>query len=280
MKTYILYHDPCTDGMGAKYAAWKKFGDTAIYLGVNYDKPLPGLEDGSTVYMVDFSVPKAQLHALKARMSKVFVIDHHKTAQEDLAGEPDTIFNMDKSGAVLAWEYFHPGTPVPTLLNVIQDRDLWRWAFPNTKHILNALSLHGNDVTTWDEISDVPESMVSDGKSVSKFQQGYVDFVTKPYNVTFISMNGAKGALVNTTSQGSEVGNKVCTDHNLDFCIYFSVIRSGVVNLGFRSNGFDVTPFAKALGGGGHKQASGARIDIHTLSRWLTDPKDILLDIK
>jgi len=32
----VLYHANCLDGFGAAYAAWKKFGDTADYIPVQY----------------------------------------------------------------------------------------------------------------------------------------------------------------------------------------------------------------------------------------------------
>ena len=57
----------------------------------------------------------------------LLVIDHHKTAQKELCDIPKKyqIFNMNKSGAVLAWEYFFPDEEVPLLFLYIQDRDIW-----------------------------------------------------------------------------------------------------------------------------------------------------------
>lgn len=271
-KVYVLFHHPCTDGMGAKYAAWKKFGDKAEYLGVNYNNPMPRIEDGSEVYIIDFSYPKEELRALKNRSSKLVVLDHHKTAQTDLEGEDYAFFDMNKSGAVLAWEYFFPNIEVPSLLQIIQDRDLWRWAFPATKHILNSLSIHGDKVETWDEIIDAPAWMEEQGRSISRFREKELNFHTKPENVRVCRILGYKVAITNASTLFSEIGNKMCSDWDVDFGITYKVNPQGLVELSLRSIGdFDVSEVAKTLGGGGHKNASGARISLETLTWWLKD---------
>jgi hypothetical protein len=54
----------------------------------------------------------------------VTLIDHHKTALEDLAGLPSlhTFTDLERSGATLAWDYLFPDKPRPLLLGHIEDR--------------------------------------------------------------------------------------------------------------------------------------------------------------
>ena len=113
---YVLYHKNCMDGKGAAYAAWKKFGESAKYIEVNYGEPVPEMTDASEIYILDFSYPKDVLYKM-AETAKVVVLDHHKTAQADLEGVEFAKFDMTKSGAVLAWEYFHPNSPTPMSLS-------------------------------------------------------------------------------------------------------------------------------------------------------------------
>ena len=81
----VIYHAPCPDGFAAAYAAWRKFGDNASYLpaghGQNFDVNLAG----KVVYMLDFSLKRPQVEALFAQAKSFVILDHHKTAQEDLA---------------------------------------------------------------------------------------------------------------------------------------------------------------------------------------------------
>ena len=38
---YVLYHDHCADGFAAAYVCWRKFGEAATYLPVQYGQPVP-----------------------------------------------------------------------------------------------------------------------------------------------------------------------------------------------------------------------------------------------
>lgn len=270
MKTYVLFHHPCSDGMGAKYAAWKKFGDDATYLGVNYGKPMPAIEDQSRVYIIDFSYPRKEIEALHSRVSELVILDHHKTAQAELEGLPYAIFNMNKSGAVLAWEYFHPGIKVPTLLEIIQDRDLWKWKLPHSKPFLNFLATYGDDVQTWDKIAEPTEEQINIGKSIEKYKENLIDWSTESSRLAIKKINGNVVALLNATVLPSEIGARLYSNEAIDYSITYYIDNDGVVHCSLRSNGiFDVSEVAKTLGGGGHKAAAGARVDLQTLQQWI-----------
>lgn len=85
MSIYVLYHAACHDGFGAAYAAWKKFGDSAKYVAtsdrVRYPEFIP---DGSEVYLLDFAFGREVIDALRVKMSRVMILDHHVTIQKDL----------------------------------------------------------------------------------------------------------------------------------------------------------------------------------------------------
>ena len=48
-------------------------------------------------------------------------------------------FDMGRSGAVLAWDYFFggpsTGRPRPWIVEYVQDRDLWAWKLPRSKEV-------------------------------------------------------------------------------------------------------------------------------------------------
>ena len=61
MKPLVIYHANCTDGFGAAFAAWLKFGDEAEYRACHYGQEC--FQDGETVhnrevYILDFSFPR------------------------------------------------------------------------------------------------------------------------------------------------------------------------------------------------------------------------------
>lgn len=274
---YILYHANCTDGTGAKYAAWRKYGDDgANYIPVAYGKEPPEeLDENSEVYIVDFSYPRDVLEALQKRCKSVVVLDHHKTAEEALRGLKGCYFDMKKSGAVLAWEYFHPGVPIPQLLLHVQDRDLWNWNLPGTKEVLSGLALTEGGMGLWryyDNAEGV-QFLYNSGVSIVAYEQLLLKSKIKHAKIVWFSVNGVlrKAGVINSTELASEVGNLICLDEKLeaDFAIVYSLTKDNDVLLSFRSVGdFDVSHIAKAFGGGGHKNASGARMNFSQL-QWL-----------
>ena len=159
MKTYVLYHGNCPDGCGAALAAFMKLGGASNlggqlcpveYIPVSYGKPPPAIEQGSFVYIVDFSYPRPVLERLGCEVCyQLVVLDHHATAQAELEGLPGCHFDMTKSGAVLAWEYFHPETPVPLFMLYLQDRDLWQFKLAQSREVSSAIGRHPMDFRLW-----------------------------------------------------------------------------------------------------------------------------------
>lgn len=125
-KVLVIYHRYCVDGFTAAWAAWRVFKDSAEYLPADHAKrPQPDVS-GRYVFILDFSFPREQLLAMKREAASLVVIDHHKTAADELADLPGAHFDMDHCGAELAWTYFHPGKPMPFFIRHIADRDLAR----------------------------------------------------------------------------------------------------------------------------------------------------------
>jgi oligoribonuclease NrnB/cAMP/cGMP phosphodiesterase (DHH superfamily) len=223
VKIFVLYHANCQDGFGAAWAARDFFGDSATYIPVQYGDPLPEMPDGSAVYIVDFSYDRATLEALSTRVEKLVVLDHHKTAKAELDGLPFATFDMNKSGAVLTWEYFNPGEPPPALLLYIQDRDLWRWKLPDSREISAALTLEPRDFRHWDRL-------VCDVYDPDEHPAAWEKVVN--------------------------IGRTVLESLAIHVA---SIADNEVWSLRSR-NGFDVSAVAKQLGGGGHPAAAGFKV--------------------
>lgn len=169
-----LYHANCSDGSGAALAVWAMYGDKGHdYIPCQYGNDLPDGLSGSDVIMVDFTAKKQQIQELAKIANSMLIIDHHKTAQADLDGVDDgfgclitKVFNMEKSGAVLAWEFFHPATPVPEILTLIQDRDLLRFDYAKTQDVTYGLQVHPN----WRDWLDLDiDQLASEGSLIRRF---------------------------------------------------------------------------------------------------------------
>lgn len=267
MKTYVLYHRD-QDGFGAAWAAWHYLNDTTEYISVQYGEPMPEIEDKAQVYIVDFSYDRQTLLDLAARATSVTVIDHHKTAQKDLDGIDDeafnieTVYDMDQSGCVLTWKYFHEMTPVPRMLSLIQDRDLWRFNLKGTKELFVYLSAHKQDFYLWTDIRFALDRAIEAGGAMLKYQQKQVDNIVK-YSTYETELAGHKVAACNSCIFQSEIGHAMLDKFpEAKFAVIYNDKDERVTIYSMRSRGdFDVSDIARAYGGGGHKAAAGFQVN-------------------
>ena len=260
----VIHHYPCFDGIGAKYAAWKKFGNTAQYIGHNYGETKDlGLNLEDEIYILDFSFKRDRMLEIAGQVKTLTIIDHHKTAQADIEGlaAPNLIkvFDMKQSGAVLSWKFFHPDEPVPTLLLYVEDRDLWNWTMPNSERVNEGLTAVPLNVHAWEDlVKDWPasvEMLLARGDALLDRKKRVVTSAIK--DPMWITLNGVTMPIVNTTEYMSDVGNALVVSGHP--CSAYFMVRGGKVQVGLRSTkeGTNVSEICAAYGGGGHHAAAG-----------------------
>lgn len=266
----IIYHDQCRDGFGAAYAAWKKFGDTASYIPRKTQTDVPEGLTGKELYILDYSYPLETLKKLRAENKSVVVIDHHKTAEEAVTAFPENVFDLEHSGAVLAWQYFHPNTEVPLLLLYVEDHDLWNMKLPHTRAFGAALGEHPQDFHTWDmlckELADQSrfDAFIAHGMIIAGFEDRLVaQLVSFAEKVRF---EGHEVYAVNCSRlYRSIVAHKLATKNGKEGGVEMAIVYyryGGAIHCSLRSNGeVDVRALAEKHGGGGHKNASSFQVD-------------------
>lgn len=294
---YVLVHRKCMDGLGAAVAAYNRLGTSARYIEVNYGEAPPDLVDKEAgVFILDFSYPAEILDKIAKEHPFLLVLDHHASAERQLAGKSYAHFDKTRSGAMLAWKYFNPEYTIPEGIGYIQDRDLWKWELPYSKEIsksmfLDAERIRANYRNFGDVVKYCHESIVVDthafqnrhlsvGKTLIQAQDLQVQKVCEEggFLLTDFLEKGYRTFLVNTTINVSETGNALALDNpDLDFITCYHIDSEGRVKLSFRSTGFDTSKVAEELGGGGHPKASGAHVDLKTLYFWMHHQKAIEL---
>jgi oligoribonuclease NrnB/cAMP/cGMP phosphodiesterase (DHH superfamily) len=258
----VLYHDDCIDGFGAAWAAWRSLGDRADYTPVTHGDPPPDVR-GRDVHILDFSYPRDILLGLAEQAAALEVVDHHKTAQENLKGLDFCIFDMDKCGAVLSWERFHPGTPVPELLLHVQDKDLWQWHLPGSREITCALRGHPFEFARWSEWADSwpkwREVLLKEGAAILRYQEEVIRLAV--HTATEIVVAGHRVRVSNTPVLQSEIAGALAEGRPFGVA-WYQVGGRRYYSLRSRDGGIDVSEIAKRFGGGGHAKASGFSIDV------------------
>jgi nanoRNase/pAp phosphatase (c-di-AMP/oligoRNAs hydrolase) len=256
----VIYHDKCPDGLAAAWAAFTVYGDLATYVPASYgDAPPPiAREDGTArdVIVVDFSYPRDVLLRLHSEAHSLLVLDHHKTAQEALAGLDFCVFDMERSGAGLAWDVLRPGVPRSWVIDYAEDRDLWRHHLPDT-HAVNAWLRAGP--RTIDNIARAAaapiEAAIVGGAQILAEERVYIEGVKARAGLAVLA-GYVVPAVECPPHCVSEIVGELAEGHHFAAAWEF---RDGAFRYSLRSrgDGLDVSAIAKGFGGGGHKHAAG-----------------------
>lgn len=264
MNTKVLYHKSCNDGFTAAYCAWTVLGNTADYIGVSYGEDPPIINEGDRVYVVDFSYPREVMLSWKTIASELIVLDHHKTAQEALLGLSFASFDLNKSGAVLAWEYWHPNEPIPTLIQYVQDRDLWKKELSLCDAVFVMLRSFKMDFELWDTLAHLSSEdflalaqMI--GSPILEKRQQDVEAIASTYSWKQIGAYQVPTVHTSKPSLASDLGHYLCNQFpEAPFSAISWMDRNGKTKWSLRSVGtFDVSQIAQQFGGGGHRNAAG-----------------------
>jgi uncharacterized protein len=269
----IIYHGRnCPDGFAAALAAWLYYDCQAEFVGLDHGDiqsvaDLPALQ-GRAVYILDFSFSAEILRAIEERAAKLVMLDHHKSAAEKLSGFSCRCgvvhFDMNKSGARLAWEFFYPEQAVPDLVRFVEDRDIWVWQYPQSPGFLAALDMEPCEFVRWNEIAqfDATElaQYIERGQAMDeKFRKLASVIAESAQPVTF---NGLHGLMVNAPGIFHSLIGDILSRQSGTFALMWSIDKNGGVKAGLRSQrSFNCIPLAESMGGGGHAQACGFKMD-------------------
>lgn len=272
-KIAVCYHKGCLDGFGGAYAAWKKFGTRAEYVGLEHQEPPPLQLKNKTVYFVDFCYPTSVMKRVIATNKKTIVLDHHKSQEEAIFLAQEYRYKLDNSGCVIAWQYFHPGTKVPYLLEVIQDNDLFLFHNSETHRLIASLQFAEQTFKEFDRIAKVLQTkkgrneMLRDGMVLNNAEDTMIArLVERAEKVVF---EGYVVYAVNTPLFYSQIANAISRVKKVPFGITW-FYREGKLQVSLRrwKNGVDVSQLAKKYGGGGHAGAAGFSYDYGGTFPW------------
>lgn len=275
MKTYVVYHANCWDGFCAAWVARGALKDDPEFIAAHYGHRPPTIAPGCRVFILDFCFPRNVLLDWwigPGAMSKLVILDHHKTAAEALCGFddecrargyelPQIVFDMEKSGGRLAWEFFHGTAPSPWLVDYTEDRDLWRWRLERSREINAFLRSWPLDFGGWDQLNETTrntlewESMVNSGRAICRTEEQIV--LQHVRNARPLMMDGHEILAVNATVLFSEIAGELAKGRPFGACYFDRQDGKRQWSLRSREGGVDVAEIAKKHGGGGHAQAAG-----------------------
>jgi len=259
----VIYHADCTDGFGSAYSAWKLLGNRAEYHPCKHGTTPPDVRD-KTVVILDFAFDNATTKKMISEASGLVVIDHHKSAMVELHDITNTHFDMTKSGAILSWEFFHPGKEPPKFIKYIQDRDLWKWELDYSKEFSAAFDMVPFEFEEFEKFED--DSVFDDSVKRGSYILAYSKTVVKKVceKAQLRKFDGKEVLVVNASHWMSEIGARLAPDCDFAMIWYWDHnARETKVSLRGFHDTVDVSEIAKKFGGGGHKKAAGFQLPIN-----------------
>lgn len=268
----VIYHAHCPDGFAAALAAWLHFDGQGEYLPMTHDQALPAMH-GREVYMLDIAFDRTPMEQAAAEAASLVVLDHHQSAADALAGFHcpcgSVHFDMDKSAARLAWEYFHPTTPVPALVAHVEDRDLLRWLFEESHAYLASLDVGPYNFHRWAGVMRMPEAALERflARGQAMHEQACKLARTLAAEATPITLCGQTGLMANAPNVFHSAVGELLLARSGTFALMWCPEAGGArIKVGLRgAPDFDTIPLASAFGGGGHPYASAFRLPLERL---------------
>lgn len=263
-KPICIYHGNCADGFGAAwvvrrwYKALQEPYRAEFYAGIYQQQP-PDVT-GREVIMVDFSYKRPVLLEMAAKAKSILIIDHHKTAADDLVDLPEnvrTVFDMGRSGAMLTWLHYFPSERPPRLLEHIEDRDLWQFRMPGTREIQANVFSYPYDFNLWDQLMETsPGALIAEGRAIER--KHFKDILELLPVVTRRMVIGGHNVPIANLPYiyVSDAAHDLAKDEPFAGC-YWDTPKGRTFGLRSSDNGVDVSEIAKHYGGGGHQHASG-----------------------
>ena len=286
---YIIYHSGCFDGFTGFYLftkSGKMEKKPVVYPDYpSTDKVPPGIE-GKNVISIDVAYKPWIVEKIAKKANKFLFIDHHITHQRaiqslQLPVPHEVVYQIDRCGATLVWEYFFPNKPKPEFVKMIEDNDLGRWQLPDTLNFIAGLEVkhrlkpNFDILRSWDNLlaPSYLKKLIIRGRHYNEYKTKMINLQSR--RAEFLKFPSKKlikklkldipsrrvGVLNGGGVSVSLVGKKIAEDSNCEYALIwrYSLSEKKFI-FSFRSISTDVEVVARAFGGGGHKLAAGAAI--------------------
>jgi hypothetical protein len=238
------------------------------------------------VLFADIAPPADAWLDLAEQAGRLVVLDHHVSAFERYRADPSiadriarnghhVVFDLSRSGAVLAWQHLHPDRAVPALLAYVEDQDLWRFALPGSREVNAALGSHLRSFDVWGRLAATPaEALAAEGRPILRAQRMEVDralAAAHPVRVGALRLEA-----VNARTQRAEIGHELAERRAFGTpagVVYRLTGEQVHVSL-YSVADFDVSRVAGEYGGGGHRNAAGFTISLREWSEGFLSPSE------
>lgn len=301
MTDHIIFtHGPgCLDGWAASELLMRNVEDERPYnisiFPCQYGDPIPpaGTYAGRRVWIVDFSFPPDVMDAIADAAQAVIVMDHHQSAADQQWSEKWTRFDsmaefvanttwdwslqsavcvIDQTrsgvGLVAQWVGATSGGDPPSWIGDVERRDLWQHQdVDGNPEVIAAISSHPLTAGTYTKLEYAArEVLVEEGRAINRYRNQLIDQIAASTFQFCLRAPDDSGIVVPCVASPYSVGSDVAgrlAEESPTMIGGYCILHLNEVQIGLRSrgNGPDVAKIAEWYGGGGHRNASGFRVD-------------------
>ena len=281
-KVMVIYHGGCTDGWCAAWILHRCLGGVELHPARHGDTP-PSVK-GRDVIVVDFSYDKETMMRMNNVSKSIAVYDHHITAQKNLEGLDFCHFDMEKSGAMLAYDYCNRegyisamalsksknkrmlSSGMRLLALYVQDSDLYKNKLPSTESINACLRSYRFDLDEWDDLAIRSaisvESLISEGDAVLRYRKNLMDQHKRRVDEGRVDIGGHNVKIVECTCREivSDLLNDLAKGEPFA-ASYYMQSEQMVFSLRSEKGAVNAGEVAEQYGGGGHENSAGFTIE-------------------
>jgi len=242
--------------------------------------------DDISVVITDIGVNRATFEklvgCLKSKRLKIVWFDHHVWLREEkeLLEQLGIELHVERAlsaAEVVAKSLGDNDDVVQELVSIVNSVDSWIWSRWEAPFVMRLVDYDKSREHKLKVLEHVLRTLRSRDLShlmsvASEFAEKYVDIELKILSdlcrhVVIEDIAGAAIAFAYKRYRipnSSIIGNFMLNMCNADVAV---IINEDLLSLSFRSTKIDVSELAKRLGGGGHKNASGAPLNLNPLNR-------------
>ncbi len=253
-----IFHANCPDGIMSAIVASLAHPGIRLHAASDRLNPPPReLIDGKEVLIADFSYPLSVMQDIASRAASVVLLDHHASAEKALKHLPYCVFDQNKSGAQVCWDFFFPGQTQPILLQAVGEADRGLCELPFTRDVMTLAEVLPFETEAWLDLAirlenNMEEELAGAG-AVAAWRSAKIDRLLGKSFLTEIG--GHIVPAINSCDFKSELGRRLAVKNP------FAAVFSGsdgkwYISLRSSNAGLDVSEIAESHGGGGHRNAA------------------------
>lgn len=273
-KIVVYYHKGCRDGFVGAGIAKMAFKNKAEYV------PMPFTYTGfkklrnKTIFFID-AVPLLKDFLEIHKSNEVIIIDHHPTAAEQFKVQRKGLYNLNYSGAGLAWKYFFPKKKMPRLVSEVQKSDLWQ---RQTEGQIGTLASASLELTSLDSVPKLIRAF-EDKKKLKQYEKEGQKILAREGNIVESAVESSVPIIFEGQKARFTYGISALRTHigaalyekfpgTIAVVVYLDEGRPKVSMRAKVGTKTDVMKIAKKYGGGGHRYSAGFHWHINKPFPW------------